>query len=83
MGGWKYSVNIKHLFTNKEDHESIQGSMTAIAKELEKCPGFAGFSTKKFYRIPEGNDFFSSTEHANKLLEQMYDWADEYRIWIG
>ena len=81
---WSYTVKIKHLYTKEEDYASIQKSMSAIAGVLEKHYAFIPFipTIKKFYLIPEGDDFFSPVDYANKLLERMYDFADEHRIWI-
>jgi len=80
--GWLHRVKVKHLFTEKEDHKSIQESMNAIADVLNREPCFAGFETRKFRAIPHGDDVFGPVDYANRLLDQMYDYADACRIWI-
>ena len=40
------------------------------------------FNTKKFREIPKGDDYFKPIDYANKLLDDLYDYADEYRIWL-
>ena len=82
MARWNYHVKVKHLFTDKEDHESVQKSMNDIADVLQHEIGFAGFSTKKFRDIPKGDDTFGPVDYANKLIDRMYDFADKRRIWI-
>lgn len=82
MTNWKDTVKIKHLFTEESDHESVQASMKAVADELKKHQCFSGFPKKKFYSIPKGDDYFGPIDYANKLIAQMYDWADEHAIWV-
>lgn len=80
--GWLHKVKVKHLFTENEDHESIQTSMMAVADTIDKEQCFWAFDTSKFRAIPEGDDFFGPVDYANKLLDSMYDYADHQRIWI-
>jgi hypothetical protein len=79
---WRQKVKIKHLLTEDEDHESIQASMNGIADILDQAPCFWLFSTQKFRKIPEGDDVFGPVDYGNKLLDTMYDYADQHRIWI-
>ena len=84
MPGWDHRVKVKHLFTEDEDWESVQASMNAVADVLEKAPCFKSFSSlHSFRKIPEGDDIFGPVDYANRLLDRMYDYADDYRIWIG
>jgi hypothetical protein len=81
---WKHRVTLKHLLTEKEDHESIQRSMNALADVLDKDPWFYAFAAKaRFRKIPRGDDIIAPVDYANKLMARMYDYADEKRIWIG
>lgn len=82
MANWKHRVKVRHLFTENEDHESVQKSMTAIAEILEKDSYFKNFDVKKFKRIPKGDDVFGPVDYANKLIEKMYNYADDNLIWI-
>jgi len=81
--GWNHKIKIKHLFTEDESHEAVQKSMNAVADVLDKGTFFVGFDTKKFRAIPADNEFFEPVECANKLLEKLYDFADDRRIWIA
>ena len=83
MANWRNKIKLKHLFTDREDHESIQASMNAVADELSAAPYFRGFTArKKFRNIPQGDDVLGPVDYANRLLSQMYDYADEHLIWI-
>jgi len=83
MANWKYKVKIRHLLTEKENYDSIKKSMAAIADILEKESSFANFGwLKRFRKIPKGNDILGSVDYGNKLLDRMYDYADEHQIWI-
>ena len=80
---WQNRITLKHLFTEEESVESIRASMRAIADELDKAPFFRHFAAKKKFRaIPLGDDVIRPVDYANKLLDAMYDYADEHRIWI-
>lgn len=79
---WHHRVKVKYLFTEKEDHTSIQQSATAIADVLDKEICFWAFDTSAFRNIPEGDQVFGPVDYANKLLDRMYDYADDQRIWL-
>jgi len=84
MTNWESKVKVKHLLTDREDHRSVQASMNAIADVLEKLPEWYGFrrTLKKFHAIPKGDDVFGPAAYSNKLLDKMYDYANECRIWV-
>lgn len=74
---WKRKIKVKHLFTEKEDHESIQESMSKIADVLEKenFPKRIVDAARHISKdLPLG--------HANSVLKDMYDYADTWRVWI-
>ena len=79
---WQYKIKLKDLFTESEDHTDLQESMNLIADRIRKHPAFAGFNVRLFRNLPPGNEFFTCVEYANKLIERMFDYADEHRIWV-
>lgn len=82
MAYWNVKVKIKHLFTEAQDHASVQASMSAIADVLSRVSAFSLFDVRKFRDIPQGDDVFGPQDYANKLLDKLYDYADAHRIWI-
>jgi len=82
MAQWLYHVRLRSLMTELEDWDSVQASMNAIAKVLETSPCFRGFSVKQFRAIPKGDDVIGPVDYANRLIDRMYDFADQNRIWI-
>lgn len=80
---WNSRVRVKHLFTNAEDHASVQACMNAVADVLDAHPEFMMFDTRGFRNISEGDDMFGPREYANKHLARMYDYADLWRIWVA
>jgi len=83
MPDWIYPIWIKHLLTKEEDHSSVQKCMNAIADVLERESSFQGFHEQYQFRdIPQGDNFFGPVDYANKLLDRMYNYADQHRIWI-
>ncbi len=82
---WKSKVKIKHLLADAEDLESIQLSMNDIAHILIKTPAFKNFNRdllNKFRAIPKGDEVVSPLDYADRLLDKLYDYADDNRIWI-
>jgi hypothetical protein len=82
MARWFSTVKLTHLFTKQEDYESIKKSMAEIAKVIESETCFSGFDTKRFYKIPKGDDVIGAVDYANRLINRMYNFADDRRIWI-
>lgn len=82
MPNWTHRVQLKHLFCKEEDHESIQTTMNAIADIIGEHRCFDNFCVEDFREIPQGDQFFGPADYANKMLDAMYDYADENRIWI-
>lgn len=80
--GWNHKVKIKHLLTDKTDHAAVQASMTAIADALSGDIWFVPFPVGNFRKISQGDDVFGPVDYANALLERLYDYADDRRIWI-
>ena len=79
---WINRIELKSLMTEKEDFESVQNSMNKIAKRIKKEVFFMSFDVSLFGKIPKGDDIFKPVDYANKLIDQLYDFADENRIWI-
>jgi hypothetical protein len=81
MVNWRKHIKIKNLFTENEDHQSIQDSMNKIADVLREHYEFKHL-IKRFRSIPKGDDIFKSVDYANKLLNEVYNIADNENIWI-
>ena len=81
MTNWRKHIKIKNLFTENEDHKSIQDSMNEVAKVLTEHFEFRHL-IKKFKNIPQGDDYFKPVDYANKLLNEVYNIADYECIWI-
>ena len=79
---WINRIELKSLMTEKEAHTSIQSSMNKIAKRIKKEVFFMPFDVSLFSKIPKGDDIFKPVDYANKLIDRLYDFADEHRIWI-
>ena len=77
MTKWIKRISVKHLFTEEEDHKSIQESMNKVADTLEK-EGFPDVVVRRLRNIPKEN----AITEANRRLSSMFDYADRNRIWI-
>ena len=82
---WLSRVALKHLMTTREDYESVQADMNAVADVLATNAAFWAFDRNviaAMRAIPEGDAVFTPVDYANRLLDRMYDFADAFRIWI-
>jgi hypothetical protein len=85
MARWEHRIRIKHLLTDKDDRQSLDKSMNAIADVLERSGLFRDFEFLPTFRsIPpgEGDAVIGPRDYANRLLEWMYDFCDSKRIWV-
>ena len=81
---WLHHTKIKHLMadTDTQDWQSIQDSMSAIANVLENDgTWFSGLAETidDMRNIPDDR---YAEDYANMLLDDLYDYADFYGIWI-
>jgi len=81
MTNWRKTIKIKHLLTEKEDFVNVQNSTNKIANVLKEHFEFRSI-LKKLRNIPKGDDYFSPSDYANKILDEMYDIANMEKIWI-
>lgn len=82
---WRHHVKIKHLFTQKEDYDSLQESMTSIAGVIMNTSCFNSFDRDilaKFTHLHSGDDIMTPVDYANKLINLVYDYADDHAIWM-
>jgi hypothetical protein len=56
--------------------------MKDVADELKKHDCFKYFNLAPFYKIPKGDSFFRPVDYANRMLGDMYNYADQNSIWI-
>ena len=84
MAVWKHTIALKYLYddTDLDAPEDVRRSMAVLADAIDENPIFKKFDTSLFRQMPDGDSFFSTEDYANKLLERLYDFADEKRIWI-
>ncbi|MCB1226997.1 MAG: hypothetical protein KDK99_14365 [Verrucomicrobiales bacterium] len=74
---WQHEVRLKHLFTTSQTAKAVRQSMNAIADKLEASPLFDELPVLFRFR---GQD---DLEAANALLDELYDFCDERRIWVS
>jgi len=83
MKKWTSRIKLKELFTEDEDAAAVRASMAAVADRVETHPEFVMFrDVAKFRAIPDGDDLVRPVDYANKLLDRLYDYADDHAIWI-
>lgn len=85
MAGWKAIINVKHLFTEDEDYESVQKSMNEIASALWESGHFYEYPglLEDMRNIPaEKTCGMEPIQFANNLINEMYNICDYKRIWV-
>jgi hypothetical protein len=79
MGRWKKKLNVEPILSSEEaertDRESVMSVMTKLADAIEPESCFEWLAGDMRYA--------EDVEDANDLIRQMYDIADDERIWMG
>ena len=77
--GWKWHVQLKQLFADSEETpEAVNATMKAVATAMRESLAFRLIDR----RILQEMDKCTHVAVADGLLNTMYDYADEHRIWI-
>ena len=69
-------MSIKCFFCMSTDWQSVMRSMNQIATALSTDPWFDDFASLEEF-FAEG-----SLERSSDLLDRLYDYCDERRIWV-
>jgi len=77
---WQKTVDIKVILQPYKDIDYISDEQTQTCGE--------SLATLLKQHLPEYLDgpefgFVENQEHLNDLLDDLYDWADAKRIWLG
>ena len=85
MANWKYQINLSDIFDKVED-QPIENTAMEI---YQRFTGFMDAHQELFedeYSIEDTiNDlkYCESTQEIDSLLSELYDFADQHRIWIN
>ena len=78
---WVESINIKQHLTEEETPEAVGDACRGILRELEKLS--LRTPPRRITDIFKAQAVCGDLRKANKAIEQLYDWADEQRVWLG
>ncbi len=85
---WKWKIPIKDILSSYPTAEVAIDAGTQIAKRLRR--GLAGLLDTDgavydgdFDDIVYEFEHTEGVEHLNDSLDQLYDWADTNRLWLG
>jgi len=85
MANWKYQINLSDIFENVED----QPIETTAMEIYQRFTNFMDSHPSLFedeYSVVDAIDelkYCESTEEIDSQLSELYDFADEHRIWIN
>lgn len=95
MGKWNYQLQVKDLFQPFKESEDgdipvkdiaakIAERMQVLYKHMEKRePSANGMLSELDDFITELKDFPGDLSDFNQLWDNVYDWADENRVWVA
>lgn len=75
---WKQTVKLKHLLTEEETPEAVGAAMNAVAAALTE----AFHPDSELQELIDEMSCCNDLDDANNLLDSLYDWADNNRVWI-
>lgn len=78
--GWAHKVNIKQFLTEDAVTEEIGQNVVA---ELKKADPFQGEDAADILYDLLDAAKEGDTELFNYMLDAVYDYADEHRVWLG
>ena len=81
MADWKHRCNIKE-FLNRDDLSNKQ-IFEKISEQLTKCRAFDDETFADELLEITGLDEDEMIREGDYLLDQIYDFADANRIWMG
>ncbi len=73
---WRSAVRIKQFYCMSTDWHSVSTCMNRLADALSANPSFDEFTHLRDFR-DQGD-----INRANDLLDHLYDFCDEKRIWV-
>jgi len=85
MANWKYQINLSDIFENVED----QPIETTAMEIYQRFTSFMDSHPSLFedeYSVVDAIDelkYCESTEEIDSQLSELYDFADQHRIWIN
>ncbi len=74
---WRHAVRIRQFYCMGTDWHSVSLCMNRLADALSANPLFDDFAVLGEFR-DQGD-----LDRANELLDFLYDFCDERRIWVG
>ena len=82
---WKTTVNIKPLIGEDDSEEGAERAGDLIGALLSlKLLVHDQYATDQTLRnIIDGLSNVADVDEFNDVLEDLYDWADENRVWLG
>ena len=87
---WKHSINIKQHLSNETSNEAIVNAAIGVAHELKRLPDSLEGLDDIIYEFQDIAECSHNAEdnkdllsHFNYLLNDLYDFADYNRIWMG
>lgn len=83
---WKNELNIKQILNeiDEDDDEDIKRAFKEIGTLIQNSQYFKDFAfTDLFFNLPEPGEVFKMEDVCNLLLDKLYDYADNHKIWLG
>lgn len=85
MAKWDYKIDVKQYLSADDSVSSVQIASKGVVCELKKLPTRYQDAVEEFiYNFEElAEDSEADCDYFNDLLNDLYDWADDYRVWLG
>lgn len=90
-GKWQFSINISELLRQYEDDENTKSFKTNLIELLENKIEYLDdilddeYALSSFQEVIDELGMLDTDpeeSEVNYVLEMLFDWADEYNIWI-
>lgn len=78
---WATKVEIKQFIDPDQPFDQVRDKIVAVLDRFAKRPGYN--DDDELVDIIENLRIAEDIEELDEWLEQLYDWADGMRVWIG
>jgi hypothetical protein len=81
--GWRRTIDLKQFLSDDDSDENARKVAGRIATVLRRQPEYDEVNFSSLAMVVQDLETVENARELNETLDEVYDWADGERIWIG